>query len=200
MSRCWAGAVAIALGGVACEASSRTAPPAIGTPCAGVAAWCEGDDAVIDCVEGRWTEQHCSEVCAPLLHRECDGDAEQGECVCMPDSEVLHHICFDDTTLLECRGSECTELPCADVCAEAFEGWIDTGCSRDSCLCSAAGTTCPADAAPRCAGTVELYTCESGVWTANDCRVDCEPPWSGRCRTATSGEPTCTCEVEGGGG
>ena len=149
---------------------------------------------MIDCIEGRWTMRACEDACAPGLHRGCEGDADAGACICEPDPAAAHYTCVDETTLLECKGDDCSELACNDVCNAAFEGWTATDCHDGFCQCSAIGTPCPTGAAPRCGGAILIYECEDEAWTAHDCRSECDLPLSGLCRTAPDGVPACSCE------
>lgn len=192
----WPALAVIAVAALACRGAEAEAGPMEGELCAGPEAYCAGDDAFLGCVQGYWTSSDCADVC-PSGTVGCTEDEPGGatcECKPVPEPEVT---CLDADTLRECLGDVCVDIECAERCESLAGEWMFEGCRNGTCTCTAAGTPCPDDAAPRCAGQLQIFTCVDGLWSAEDCGPECDEPGTGFCRTSADGDPACYCEDTG---
>lgn len=171
---------------------------------------CSGLDNMLMCVDRKWTEMACSDVCAlsGLVPAEegCIADSWPGGCTCTTTADSCAGMavaCTSEESIEGCLNDEPVVFDCADVCANLDPprnslGCDDTGWSAE-CRCTLEGSSCQATDPTRCDDAASLASCVDGAWLIEFCSDACGPDGYGFCNTSLLDDEviaTCTCYTE----
>lgn len=116
----------------------------VGDPCNSAAFPCQSSLDALQCIEGRWEQVACADVCIERHDAYVDGVCTTNKCECElanPNGcDPLERACVDADVIRLCSDAQVsTEVACAQLCSEA--GFTGTaGCSQPLfsqavCLC-----------------------------------------------------------------
>lgn len=171
------------------------AHPRPGEGCGFQLSFCEDHKTLWSCVERRWEQVACAEVCADrggLAGCLVAPDLPEGRCWCAYDSPACTPAqwrCSSEETIDRCDPSSLSWMSstCDDVCAQMDPPRLSTGCGSTGCGCTLVGTACAPGTPAHCV-SFAVARCVDGVWTLESC------PCPGTCDPWAPGGAACDCE------